>query len=338
MIRGASLTFIAGLFAALLIGANGASGESHDGVGPLEPTTCRLADGLDELRRALRDGSPAYQRYALAWLVESHNLSLRELRAAFAAERDPAVIEALGAAIAARVARKGGEGSLAPVLARAASDRDPAARAAAIRGLRGVGAVEVMARDGALGYAELIRDPAPEVRAAVAENLLHEGSRVYFGHERAVAEESVEAALLVDDPALAARLLRETSMEQLSPSTAARLVDALRGADAVLRGGLVTALGDVPAHSAAASEAALIELYRDVDDPALRRDLLAALVRLRLSAAPPLLESLRDVDPALAPEIDAWLAVLRLGLQEWSLLRREKARTGDDARGQATEQ
>jgi hypothetical protein len=54
--------------------------------------------------------------------------------------------------------------------------------------------------------------------------------------------------------------------------------------------------------------------------------ILEALVQLGLGGARPLLESLRGVDPAMAPEIDAWLQVLGMNLQEWTILLREKQR------------
>jgi len=40
----------------------------------------------------------------------------------------------------------------------------------------------------------------------------------------------------------------------------------------------------------------------------------------------PELQRLRDVDPRLAPEIDAWTRVLNMNLQEWSLIQSAKQR------------
>jgi hypothetical protein len=40
----------------------------------------------------------------------------------------------------------------------------------------------------------------------------------------------------------------------------------------------------------------------------------------------PEFQRLRSIDPSLAPEIDQWIRVLDLSLQEWSLILREKQR------------
>lgn len=293
----------------------------------LEPATCSLEDGVAQLREALRHGSPAFQRYARAWLKESaHALPLRELEAMFASERDPEVVEALSAALAARSARTGEHAALASVLVRATSDRDPAARAAALRGLRRTGSVEAMERVGPLKYTDLIQDPAPEVQAAVADNLIAESAEVYFGHDRAVAEQAVAVALGASEPQIAGKLLRETSMEAITPATARTLISGLADADRSMQAALAAAIGGVPAHAAGDAEEALFELYKDVADVEVREAVLAALVHLKLGAARETLESLRPVDPSLSAEIDVWIAVLGLGLQEWSLIRREKER------------
>ena len=42
--------------------------------------------------------------------------------------------------------------------------------------------------------------------------------------------------------------------------------------------------------------------------------------------AVPELQKLRGVDPSLAPEIDTWIRVLNMNLQDWSLILREKQR------------
>jgi hypothetical protein len=67
-----------------------------------------------------------------------------------------------------------------------------------------------------------------------------------------------------------------------------------------------------------------MELYRGDKDPAVRKAVLEALARLGQSSARPLLESLRGVDAAMDAEIDAWLSAMKLNLQEWHLLLREK--------------
>ncbi|MFP2902493.1 hypothetical protein ACLEQD_40305, partial [Corallococcus sp. 4LFB] len=70
----------------------------------------------------------------------------------------------------------------------------------------------------------------------------------------------------------------------------------------------------------------LTSLYKSDSDLAVRRSALEGLARLGQSGARPLLESLRGVDPRLDPELDAWLSALKLNLQEWHLILREKQR------------
>src|SRR5689334_13281843 len=68
----------------------------------IEAKSCALSDMVDGLRRALHRGSPALRRYARELLKESTlAIAPEQLHAAFARERDPQVIEALGAALAA---------------------------------------------------------------------------------------------------------------------------------------------------------------------------------------------------------------------------------------------
>ncbi len=70
----------------------------------------------------------------------------------------------------------------------------------------------------------------------------------------------------------------------------------------------------------------LLEHYRGERDPGVRKAILQAIARLGLANAIPTLESLRGVEPSLAPEIDAWIRALRIPVQEWSLIQREKER------------
>ncbi|MBZ0232450.1 MAG: hypothetical protein K8M05_08990, partial [Deltaproteobacteria bacterium] len=83
----------------------------------------------------------------------------------------------------------------------------------------------------------------------------------------------------------------------------------------------------------ASSRAALVERYRGERDPAVRRAILQAIARLGQASAIPILRSLRGVAPELDGELDTWLDVLGLGLQEWHLILREKLkRTRGEAR------
>ncbi|HEU4413114.1 MAG TPA: hypothetical protein VFS43_48180 [Polyangiaceae bacterium] len=311
--------------AALALLAGAAEPEGSAPAPEREP--CSLPGMVDDLRAALHDGSPALQKYQKFLLKEAAmRVPPERLRAAFAAERDPGVLEALGAAIASRASNAGEPAAFAPVVERARRDADPALRAASLRGLRGFGSVEAMAASGRTSYADFARDPAPEVRQAAAENLLHESQKVYFGHERAVSEAAVEAAAALADPALAAKLLAGTSMEQAGPAAVEKLVEKLSADDAGLRAAAAKALGDVSAAQAGAAQRALLERYRAEPEREVRAAILEGLAHLGLGAAAPTLESLRGVDPALAPEIDAWLKALATGLQEWSLIVREKQR------------
>jgi HEAT repeat protein len=215
------------------------------------------------------------------------------------------------------------------------SDSDPAARAAAVRGLRGTGSVEAMAKLGSVDYTRLIHDPAPMVRQAVVQNLLSESAEVYFGHDRAVSEQAIAVALAARsgsaaDPALAAKLLSEVSTESVGSQVVAELLSLLDAPAepslAVLRASIVTALGGVPSSESARVATRLIDLYRQDASREVRRAVLQALVRLEMARAVPLLDALRSVDTGLTAEIDSWQRAIQSGLQEWTLLLREKQR------------
>jgi hypothetical protein len=306
----------------LLVGAGEPGGRP-----PPEKAPCSLPGMVEDLRAAMRDGSPALRKYMKLLLKEAAlAMPAEELRAAFAAERDPGVLEALGAALATRSSNTRELALVEPILDRARRDADPALRAAALRGVRGIGSVEAMEKTGGVSYADFARDPSPEVRAAAADNLIHESAKVYFGHERAVSEAAVKAAAACPDPALAAKLLAETSMEQVGPEGARTLVEKLGAESAELRAAAARALGDVPAAQAETAKRALVERYRVEGALEVRAAILEGIAHLGLSAARPTLEALRGVDAALAKEIDAWLAALAMNLQEWSLTLREKKR------------
>ncbi|HLM47341.1 MAG TPA: hypothetical protein VK458_25975, partial [Myxococcaceae bacterium] len=171
-------------------------------------TTCSFSNMVRDLRQGLREGSPTYRRYLLEQLKEAARaMPPDELLKAVNEEREPAVLEVLGAGLAARVAGTGEFELVQPLLQRAMSDGDPALRAAALRSLERTGSVEMMEKNGGVvSYSQLIRDPSPEVRAAVADNLISESAKVYFGRDRAVSEMAVSTAVASPDPALAAKL------------------------------------------------------------------------------------------------------------------------------------
>ena len=315
------------LAGAWLLGAPGAFAQSSSR--PLSrAATCSLATMVDDLRAALRDGSPALQRYMRLRLKESAmTLSPQVLQEAVGRETDPDVLEVLGQALASQAGNAQEPALLQPLLQRATRDADPALRAGAVKGLRGVGSVELLAKGGeGVTYEQLVRDPSPEVRAAVADNLVHESAKVYFGHDKAVSEAAVSTALASQDPELTAKLLGEVSMEQVGPEAVSRLTGQLRADSPKVRAAAATALGGVPGASAASARNSLVDLYRNETDPSVRKAALEGIARLGQAGALPVLQSLRGVDPSMDAELDAWTKALGTGLQEWHLLLREKQR------------
>lgn len=302
---------------------------------------CSLHGQLETLRLGLLRGSPALKKFLRKQLRErAATLPEAELRAAFLREREPAMIEELSGALAARMARHNEPSAVKSVLDRAMQDRDPAARAAAVRGLRGTASVEAMEKLGGVDYRTLVKDPAPEVRQAVASNLLAESAEVYFGHDRAVSEQAIAAALAVRagpraDPALAAKLLSEISTESVGSEAVSELVALLDGPSepslAALRAAVVLALGGVPSSESARVIRRLIDLYRQDDSREVRRAVLTSLCRLQMATAIATLEALRPIDASLSKDIDAWQQALRSGLQEWTLQKREKQRILPDS-------
>ncbi|AKT39800.1 hypothetical protein [Chondromyces crocatus] len=287
---------------------------------------CSLPAMVDTLRGALKDGSPALQRY-MKFLIKEAALAMppEELSALFAGERDPGLVEALGVALATRASNTRDFSLLDPVIDRARAEADPKLRAAALGGMRGIASVEVLQQK-RISYEDFMRDPSPEVRDAAVENLLHENSKIYFGHDRGVSEAAVKAASACSDPKTAAKLLSGTSMEQVGPDAVQTLVKELRSEHAEVRAAAAKALGGVPAASAGTAERALITHYPGETTTEVRAAMLEGIVHLRLGGAVPILESLRGIDSTLGPDIDAWLKALSMNLQEWSLVLREKQR------------
>lgn len=289
------------------------------------PSLCEPDWTIDQARAGFAEGSPAYRTYLRALLEESAlTMPVEALLEAVANERDPATLEALGAALATRASYEEDPGLVQPLLDRAMYDADPRLRAAAVAGLRATGSVETMATLGTVTYEALVRDPAPQVRAAVAENLVVESREVYGGRDAALADTAVRVAAASPDPAVARRLLAEISMEQASEASIAEIARGLDAGDPRLRAGAAIALGSAP--PAAVDEKELAERYRRETDLDVRTSILYALARLGQASAIPTLRSLRGVAPELDGEIDAWIAALGLGLQEWHLVLREKER------------
>lgn len=293
-----------------------------------QETSCSLFNLVEELRVALKQGSPAYRAYLKGLIREAAlQVPLGELRASFDSEHEPPLIEALAAALATRMSHEGSPALIRQVVERGQKDRDKAARAAAIAGLRGTGSVEAMHQTGIASYEQLARDADPEVQRAIVDNLLEESRKVYGGHDRAVAEMAVHVAAGVGaDPRLAARLLSEMSMEAVGHIATEELAALLLSEHSEVRAAAAIALGGVSATEAGWAEARLLAHYSREPDREVRAAVLEGLAHLGFARAIPSLQSLRPIDPWLGPEIDAWTAALRLGLQEWSLIRREKLR------------
>jgi HEAT repeat protein len=297
------------------------------------PLACPMDWLVESARAGIADGSPAYQRYLKALLKESAlTMPVGELLAAVAAETDPALLEALGAALATRASYDEDPGLVAPLLERAALDADPQLRAAAVRALRATGSIETMAALGdEVSYELLVQDPEAAVRAAVADNLIAENDDVYGGRDARVADAAAKVAAASPDPAVAATILGGISMERASADAIASITTSLTATDPQLRAGAALALGSAP--SSAATKKQLVDRYRREPDRNVRVAILQALARLGQASAIPTLRSLRGVAPDVDPEIDRWIEVLGLGLQEWHLILREKLkRTRGEAR------
>jgi hypothetical protein len=284
---------------------------------------CSVQGLMDQIRRGLGSKSEAYRRYLRTLLRESAvTLPDAELRAAFERETDPVMAEHLAAALVARTERGADPSALQEVAKRVLEERDPAVRAATVRALRRTSATE---RTGDM-YERLVRDPSPEVRMEAATNLVEDNKFVYAGQYGPAADAAVTAAAASTDPKVTARILGELPTEKISAESASRIKSLLRSDDAEVRRAAALALGGVPAAEMASARESLLAMYRGERDTGVRKALLQSIAQLGFSGAVPELQRLRSVDPSLAPEIDAWTRVLSMGLQEWSLILREKQR------------
>lgn len=293
-----------------------------------EDARCTPESLLVDARLGLSRGSPALRSLLREMLQEAAlAMSDEALLRALANEDDPAMLEALGAAIASKAEMTGNPALVRDLVARAAGDEDPKARAALVRALRGTGSVELMKSSGVdLGYGDLINDASPEVRAEVVENLVVEDDAVYSGHSSELAEAAFATADRAHDRETAARIVRETSTEDISAERALALRALLDDESSEMRAAAARALGGVSRHHASDALTDLVARYRRESDLEVRRELLASIARLERARAIPTLRALRDVDTRLASEVDAWIAVLEIGLPEWRLIEREKNR------------
>jgi hypothetical protein len=295
----------------------------------LQGGTCSVESLMDSIRRGLNSKSEAYKHYLRTLLRESAvNLPLSELQSAFEREYDPAMAEHLAAALVARTERGLEPEAMQAVAKRALEDRDPSIRAATVRALRRTGALE---RTGDM-YERLVRDSSPEVRMEAATNLVQDNLHVYGGHDARAADTAVAAATASTDPKVTAHILGNLMTGEVSAGSARKLEQLLGSDSAEVRAAASTALGGVPAAEMASARQSLVGMYRGEKDPGVRKAILQSIAQLGFSSAVPELQRLRGIDPSLAPEVDAWIQVLQMNLQDWGLIQRAKQRLQQQAR------
>ncbi|HYO53264.1 HEAT repeat domain-containing protein [Archangium sp.] len=289
----------------------------------LEGESCSVQGLMDSIRRGLQSKSEAYKRYLRTLLRESAvTLPDSELRAAFERETDPVMAEHLAAALVARTERGADPSALQAVARRALEEPDPALRAATLRAMRRTSAIE---NTGDM-YERLVRDPSPEVRQEAATNIVEDIEHVYSGFHGPASDTAVAAAAASTDPKVTAKILGNLDTQKISADSASKIQSLLRSDDAGVRKAAATALGGVPAEQMASARESLLNMYRGERDSGVRKALLQSIAQLGFSSAVPELQRLRSVDPSLASEVDTWIRVLGMDLQEWNLILREKQR------------
>ena len=279
---------------------------------------------MDSIRRGLGSKSEAYKQYLRTLLRESAvNLPLAELQAAFEREYDPVMVEHLAAALVARTERGLEPEAMQAVAKRALEDRDPGLRAATVRALRRTGALE---RTGDM-YERLVRDASPEVRKEAATNLVEDNLHVYGGrrrpgdgHRGGGARRPPRTQGDGEDPRQA-----HDGGDQRRVGAQARAAAAQRLRRGP-RGGVHARSEACPRRRWPAPGSRCSACTATRQDPAVRKAIIQSIARLGFSGAVPELQRLRGVDPSLAPEIDTWIRVLNMNLQDWSLILREKQR------------
>jgi Arc/MetJ family transcription regulator len=300
-----------------------AQGASSGRFPELQGESCSVQGLMDSIRRGLQSKSEAYKKYLRTLLRESAvTLPDSELRAAFERETDPVMAEHLAAAMVARTERGADPTALQAVAKRALEDRDPAVRAATVRAMRRTSASE---HTGDM-YERLVRDASPEVRQEAATNLVEDNKHVYAGHYGPATDVAVTAAAATPDPKVAAKILGTLDTRKASADSTGKLQQLLRSDEPEVRKAAASALGGVPAEQMVSARESLLAMYRSERDATVRKALLQSIAQLGFSSAVPDLQRLRGVDPSLAPEIDSWIRVLSLDLQEWNLILRERQR------------
>jgi hypothetical protein len=289
----------------------------------LQGESCSVEGLMDSIRQGLQSKSEAYKKYLRTLLRESAvTLPDSELRAAFERETDPVMAEHLAAALVARTERGADPEAIKVVAKRAVEERDPAVRAATVRSMRRTSALE---NTGDM-YEQLVRDASPEVRQEAATNIVEDIQYVYAGFHGPASDAAVKAAAASTDPKVTAKILGSMDTQKISAESAGRIQSLLRSDAAEVRKAAALALGGVPAEQMASARQAVLAMYRDERDAGVRKALLQSIAQLGFLGAVPELQRLRGVDLSLAPEIDTWIRVLNMDLQEWNLILREKQR------------
>ncbi len=279
---------------------------------------------MDSIRRGLGSKSEAYKKYLRTLLRESAvTLPDSELRAAFERETDPVMLEHLAAAMVARTERGADPEAMKAVAKRALEERDPAVRAATLRALRRTSALE---NTGDM-YERLVRDPSPEVRQEAATNIVEDIQNVYSGFHGPASDSAVSAAVASSDPKVTAKILGNLDTEKIGAESAqqAPVAAAQRGCRGAPGG------GHRARRSARGGDG---QRPRSPCSPCTATRGIPGCARPSSRASPswasparcPTCQRLRSVDPSLAPEIDTWIRVLSMDLQEWNLILREKQR------------
>lgn len=300
-------------------------GELFEISSPIQVVECSASELLDQLRSTEAKSSPALRSY----LSEKLRLVIGvagpdEAARLFAAENDPVALEAIGAAMTA---------SEDPLLlaafgARLDAETDPELRASMVRSIGEAAASgdDVLAQAGAQSsYSTLIRDPAPEVRSAIAKNLKSE-----IAASSGTDPASTSAALLVasaaEDSVSQAAILASVNLQGATAKDLDRVRALISSDSREVSAAAVRALGSGPPAQNNALTEELIELFAKSSNLAVRRAILEALARLKFADAVPILQSLKLQGDDVDRDIDNWIAALSRGWQYWQQIAREKQR------------
>jgi HEAT repeat protein len=293
------------------------------GQDALRPVPCEFPALVSDFRDALREGSPALQRYLGEVVTQvAAASSLDELRSLVAQEQDPQVLEALARATVLRshvLERIGDATELQPLLDRLATEGNPVLRAVVVRSLG-----ETLEPVSGL-YASLIQDPAPEVREAVVANIVA-AEQMSYGHDRSFAERVIAVAVAARNtaPGAGARIFESADIRTASTNSVNQVLDLLLTDNVALRKGVTIVLGTVGVAEAQQVLEILAARYGEESERSVRKSTIQTIVRLGFANSAPILSSLRGVDGVLDAEIDIWLAALQLNRQDWKSLLREK--------------